>query len=615
MSMPDDGGALLAKALVQSADPFIFMDTEARIKVWNRGAQQLFGWPPEEAIGQTIDIVLPDIDQLHTGIEEMRDDPADADEFVVVQNFETIFQHRDGTGIPVKITITLIEDDGTLLGSSVTVRDISREQNLENQLRNRTGEMALLDAVLHSVQGTLDLDRILRVILTAVTAGSGLGFNRAILFLVNDDQLQAQLGVGVSDWDEAARFWPQLKDIQDLTETIQHVLESGGSQGGRVESLVKDWNIPLDNTGNVLVQCVRDGETQVRSADSPGNGVSERLQTDSYAVVPLVHAGEAIGVIVADNTVTGRSIDEHSLRLLRLLGREASFAIMNGRLFERLLEHAAVLEEAYDCIRSQQDLIVQGQSMAALGQIVEAISHEITGPLVPIGGFARAMRRNTADGSEAAEMLDVVIQQVNRLEQVVKAVLAVASPPKPVLRPVDMRALLENEIFALYRPEIDTQNIRLVAEVDPDMPPPHLDYDQWRQLFTNLVANAISATPPGGKITVSCAQNESGGYRIRVSDTGVGVLPRDIPRVFSAFYNATPTGEGMGLNVVAQIIKLHNGSIRVESEPDRGTDVIIDVPAPQELHDWLRNKVEAAEEGMLDELDPLTVAAFRRTVR
>jgi len=603
---------LLARVLLQSGDPFIFMDSESCIRIWNRGAELVFGWKAEEVIGRRIDFLLPEKSDFSARAEDFGES---RDKAVVVQNYETILRAKDGREIPVTITITVIRGGKEeILGSSVTVRDVTREKRLESEVRWRTGEMELLDAVVHAVQESLDLDRILSVILTAITAGSGLGFNRAILFLIAGGSLEARLGVGASTWEEAARIWPRVANLPTLQAVIDFVLHDKEHEQTQLEHIIADWRVPLSDTESILVQCVRDLRSRVWPLAGAPDGVPARLNSPMFAVVPLVHSGEAIGVALADNAVTHRPIDEHAVRLLRLLANEASSAIANARLYQQLLEHAHNLEEAYEQIRNQQNLIIQGQHMSALGEIAEAISHEVKGPLVPIGGFARAMRRDVPEASTHASMLDIIIRETERLERVVKGVIALARPPAPHLKPISLSRTAE-DVFGLYRAEAGGRGVHFVADIPPDLPPPHLDDDQWHQLFLNLVANALAATPDGGIITIRARLTENGWYRISVSDTGVGVKPEDVPRVFSPFYTAKPTGSSMGLNIVAKIIQLHQGRVSVESSVGKGTSIHIDVPPPEEMRARVERERQTTEEGRDESfhLDPLTVAALRRT--
>ena len=603
--------AFSAEILLQSADPIFFLDSEGRIRVWNRGAELLFGWSAEEAVGRHVDILIPEDQSVAPQLEQLQEHEHDA---VVVQNYETVFRAKGDRRIPVKITITLIRDRaGKTFGSTVTVRDITREKRLENELRWRIGEMELLDEVMHAVQGTLDLQRILRVILTTVTAGSGLGFNRAILFLITGDRLEARLAIGSSNWEEAGRMWPRVANTPDLKSVITYVLEAEEDPTPTVaQRLIEDWQVPLSDVENVLAQCARDGRSVVWPQEGvSGAGVAERLQSPMFTAIPLVHAGKSIGVVLADNPVTKRPIDEHAVRLLRLLASGASSAIVNARLYEEVFQHAQKLEGANQQIRTQQSVIVRAQHMAALGQIAATISHEVKQPLVPIGGFARAMRRDMPPNSPHGEMLDIIIKEVDRLERVVKGVIALASMPLPALRPIAFEKLVEN-VYGMFDAEADARHITLATDIPGDLPWPHLDDDQWHQLLINLVSNAMTATPDRGTITTSLCLIEDGWYRITVSDTGVGVPKENIPKVFSPLYTTKPTGTGMGLNIVAQIVQRHYGRVAVESTVGKGTSIRIDVPSPDQLHRLVEAERRAAEgQEELEQLDPLTVATLK----
>jgi len=604
--------APLSEIVCQTVEPIVFMDMNGRIRLWNRGAELLFGWTRDEAIGQQIDILFPDQNCIAPNIQDIRESP---EESVVLQDYETALLAHDGREIPVKITVTLITGpDGNLAGSSLTVRDLTREKTLENELKWRTGEMELLDSIVHAGQESLDLTRILRIILTAVTAGSGLGFNRAILFLITDGKLKARLAVGVSSWEEAGRLWPRVASLNGLQEVIDHVLSEELHERTHVQDIAEGWTIPLEEGDNVLVQCVQDFASRIwPHPEMPADGVAARLSSENFAVVPLCHGGEGIGVILADNVVTHRPIDKHALRLLRLLANEASYAISNARLYESLLEHAANLRAANEQMRAQQELVIQGQNLAALGEIAESISHEMRSPLVPIGGFARTMRRELPDDSKFAPMLDTIIREVGRLEQVLSSVIALARPPLPVLGPVSLETIVE-DVYSFYRPDASMQNIALVEEIPENLPEPHLDSDQWHQLFLHLTATSISYLPNGGTITTKAEQLEDGSYRVTVSDTRTGVTYDDIPKVFSAFYAGKPTADGIGLNLVAEIIRLHHGSVQVDGNNGRGISVRIDIPPPGTLHALVDADIQAAEElSAPQRLDPLTVAAMRKS--
>ena len=608
---PSSAPTLLREIILQSADPLFFLDREGRIRVWNRGAELLFGWSADEALGHHADILIPEGQSAAARVKELE---GQLDEAVVVQNYETTFRSKGGRRIPVKITITLIRDgEGQFIGSSVSARDVTQEKSLEGELLSRIREVSLVEQVMQAAQGTLDLQRVLRVILTAVTAGSGLGFNRAFLFLVAGDFLQARLGIGSSSWEEAGRMWPRLASITELPSVIDYVLKEEDSTPTQAQRVTEGWKVPLSDTQSVLVRCLRGRRSLLwPEEDGDDRSVAERLRSPSFAVAPLVHAAESIGVVVADNVVTGKPIDQHACRLLRLLAGGMSSVIANTRLYEKVLQHARNLEVANRQILRQQYLIVRAQHMASLGEIAATISHEVKQPLVPIGGFARAMRRTVTDGSAQAEMLDIIIKEVDRLERVVKGVIALAALPLPALRPVSFERIVD-DVYDMYRDEAEARDITLAVNVPGDLPPPHLDDDQWHQLLLNLVSNAMAATPTGGTITTGIRVVEDGWYRVTITDTGVGVDEESLQKVFGPLYSTKPTGGGMGLNIVAQIAKRHHGRAGVQSRVGEGTTVWIDVPPPERLHaliDEERRATERQEED-LEHFDPLTVATLK----
>jgi len=593
----------LAEVLLRSADPFFFVDDAGIIRAWNFGAELLLGWTRDEALGAEVSIVLPEIPPGPPSEEEPEESLHDS---VVAENFQTVFKAKDGHQIPVKITVTLIRDEnGVLLGSGVNARNVAREKALEQELRWRIGEMEMLDNVARSVQSTLDIQRVLRIILTAFTAGSGLGFNRAILFLVSGSLLEARLGIGSSNWEEAGRMWPRVADKPDLQSVIDFVLAEDDTTPSVVHEIARDWRIPLEEAENPLIICMREKRSLIwPDSGDPGGSVAEKLRSPMFAAVPLLHGGRAIGAVLADNVVTGRPIDEHAVRLLRLMAGSAASAISNARLYEEVTRHAQNLEKASEQIKEQQDLLLQSRHFASLGRIVAAINHEVQGPLVPIGGFARALRREVVDGSPQAEKLDFIIKEVARLENVVKGVASLAAVPLPTLHPVLLSALVE-KVYTVVRADAGARGVILESDIPPDVPPPHIDHDQWYQALLVLVSKAVEVTPDGGTVSTSL-RAEHGRYVIRVSDSGPGIPQNQISKAFGPFFSTQPSLEAAGLNVVAEIVRRHFGRVSVQSSAT-GTTVAVDFPMADELYRLVeKQRADESNEDRIGLLDPLT---------
>jgi PAS domain S-box-containing protein len=601
---------LLAEVVRQSADPVFFIRTDGTIGFWNRGAQLLLGWTSAEVIGENAEVILPSIVDYR---QEPPQNPTVSHEDIVIQNHRTTLLSKSGVELPVRVTITLVRDgDGNIIGSSVTARDAIDERDLENERGWRMKELELLEKVTHAVQDSLDLHRILLVILTSVTAGTGAGFNRAFLFLKSDDQLRCRLAIGVSDSDEADRVWPRVAHLPDLGAVLEYVLNEEQAVSAKATRIGTDWSVPLDTDRDVLIQCLRDMQPLVWPFHGHGGqAVAKMLGVHSFAVVPLVHAGEAYGVILADNAVTNRPIDEHAVRLLSLLANEASYAIVNARLYERMLLHATNLESANAEITRQQQLVLRTRRKAALSEIAASLSHELRGPISSIGGLARALLKDS--DPSAASMLSLIADESQRVERIVSQVVAISELPTPVLRPVDIAELTSN-VYTLYRAEAEARHIALALNMPDEPPNLSVDGDQWHQLVQNLVENALAVAPTGTTITTSAEVLDGGRFQLTVRDEGPGLEQKDVPRVFGSLFSTKPSGQGLGLAIIARVVQNHHGNVTVESEPGTGTCVRVSVPSPDELTRLVEeDRRSGADAEEPNELDPLTIATFNPT--
>ena len=597
-----------ADILTQSGDPFLFIDCNGNIAFWNRGAELLLGWQKEEILGRPLDIIIadknpfpltPPQDNLH--------------ESILVQNHNTTLRARDNTVVPVKITVTLVwNSDQTFLGSTVSVRDITREMEIERELRWRIGELSLIEDIMHSVQEGEDLDRSLTFMLTMVTAGSGLGFNRAFLFLAKEQELTCHLAIGASTWEEAGKLWPEVQGLPNLQAVLDHVLQQEQQEESIASGMAKNWRIPLTDTSNILIQCLNDGITRIwpRDAD-PDGATSAILGSPAFTAVPLKGGGEPIGVLVADNAVTSRPIDIHAIRLLELLASQVSYAILYTRLHERLVHHALNLEAANEQITRQQKFMVRSQRKAALGEIAAAISHEFKTPLVSIGGFTRSLQRDLGDNPTYGPMLEIIISQIDRIERVVEGVSALADLPIPIARPLDIQSVVD-DTYTVVRAEAEGRRVELVSDIPPDLPEPFLDDEQIHQLVLNLVTNAVAASSGGDVVVTRVRQSEDTWYTLSVQDTGTGVPKEAIPTVFGPLFTSKPTRKGLGLSIVSQVVQHHHGRIEVTSDTGKGTTISVHLPPRNVLEPLLNLDRAAAEQnGDFETLDPLTIATLR----
>lgn len=210
---------------------------------------------------------------------------------------------------------------------------VSRVEELKTESRSRMAQVTLLSEVGRALQSTMELDETLRIILTAVTAGDGFGFNRAFLLLVDDErgELKGRMGVGPTHPAEAETIWKAMETEGLTLREILRRRRLNPSDG--IMKLAQDLRFPMDADDNIVASCLVEGRSCIikGTEDVRVRALGERLGSDEFIVVPLVAEGERLGAIVADNFVTRRPISSEDMRLLESFASQAALAIVNVR--------------------------------------------------------------------------------------------------------------------------------------------------------------------------------------------------------------------------------------------------------------------------------------------
>ncbi len=243
----------------------------------------------------------------------------------------------------------------------------------------------------------------------------------------------------------------------------------------------------------------------------------------------------------------------------------------NARLHQDLRDRMQELE------RTQSQLI-QSAKLAALGELVANIAHEINNPLTSVLGYAALLRERELPEAVAAD-LAIIEKEGLRAKKIVRDLLDFARQRELKLEEVDLRTVVR-EMVELLRRQAEVNNVRIVERY-PESPASVLaDSGQLKQVFLNLLANALDAMPLGGTLTMTMARTPEGWMEAAVSDTGVGIVPEHAPRIFDPFFTTKPEvkGTGLGLSVSLGIVQNHGGQLTVESEPGRGATFIVRLP-------------------------------------
>ncbi|MGA7105446.1 MAG: ATP-binding protein, partial [Candidatus Deferrimicrobiaceae bacterium] len=416
--------------------------------------------------------------------------------------------------------------------------------------------------------------------LYTLTSPTGFGFSRAILFLLSEDgrTLLARMGMGPRNAIEARRTVRSQRILPEEGAT-----EAGAKRIGKMLwSEIEDLSIAMDNSGCLVGKAVR--EMRAVRADS-GCGASSSgspaglcgNHPPSFATVPLVVQGKAWGCIYVDNKFRERDITEEDIQILTMFASEACLAMENASLYESL-------EDALGKVRKTQDLLVQSEKLAALGEMAARIAHEIKNPLTVIGGFAARLAREVDRGDrnhpQTARYAEIILKEVKRLERTVQQALSFSREEVSDFQPVDINTEIR-DVLRMFQDALEESRITRKVNLSKNLPEIAVDPDQIRQVLWNLVANAVQAMSKGGILTLvtRLAREEEGdGVIFLIRDTGGGIPHDVVHNIFNPFFTTKPEGTGLGLPIVHAIVEKHGGTIQLDNREGEGVTFSIFLP-------------------------------------
>ncbi len=322
----------------------------------------------------------------------------------------------------------------------------------------------------------------------------------------------------------------------------------------------------------------------VRSSDLPGKALDDWLGQDTC--FPWPPRGP---LVVRDTGVThstGASL-ALSVKIHRSPGAPVCMAVLTDLTSERRAQEQARRRDR----------------LAALGELSAGVAHEIRNPLAGINTSAQVLRNRLDPGDERRRFLDVIQEEVARLDRIVSGLLDYARPWTLSLKRVSVPECTR-KVLGLVQDSAERQGVTLEVHCPDDLPEVFADQDQLTQVLLNIFRNALEAMPRGGRLRIEARRAQrmpftrrSGGRRtgdpvlpqtvpvqpqpvvqLRISDTGEGIQPENLPRLFDPFFTTKATGTGLGLAICQTIIHEHGGSIAAESSPGRGTQILIDLP-------------------------------------
>ena len=231
----------------------------------------------------------------------------------------------------------------------------------------------------------------------------------------------------------------------------------------------------------------------------------------------------------------------------------------------------------------EQDInrqMTRAERLAALGEVAAGLTHEIKNPVAGVIGALEVLRSaSPAGGPPPPELYNEMLAELRRAVATVDSLLRLARPQPPRRTAVEMTRVAQ-DVALLFEPRLRRQMVTFKVEVEGAIPVLHLDPDLMKQLLINLLNNSLQATGRGGTVTVLLAPfPHHDGVVLVVSDSGKGIAPENLDRVFDPFFTTKEEGTGLGLAICREIVQQHGGTITAESQPGKGTRIVVLLPA------------------------------------
>jgi two-component system sensor histidine kinase HydH len=290
---------------------------------------------------------------------------------------------------------------------------------------------------------------------------------------------------------------------------------------------------------------------------------------------------EHAGWVIFEDSILLLGIADSIKEMRTIARRQAEVEGLSERVAQSEAEKSRALDVALSDLERSHQVVLKSEKLAAVGQLAASVGHELRNPLTAVRNAASFLSRRLKDPVGAADpkvpqFLGIIDRELNVSAKIISDLLDFARERPPNLQPCPLRPLVEEALDLVHAGGVQIQN-----QVPDEMVAPNLDRDQFRQVLINLIQNAVEAMPAeraGGSVTIQGEPTSGGGVRLVVADDGAGIPGEAVAKIFEPLFTTKTKGTGLGLAIVANMVRAHAGTIRVESQPGKGSSFIIDLP-------------------------------------
>jgi len=297
--------------------------------------------------------------------------------------------------------------------------------------------------------------------------------------------------------------------------------------------------------------------------------------TQSELTVPIKIDEEVVGVIDVQDKPPNKLTD-NDLQLVVAVADQLSVALQRANLYNNL-------QTALEQEQTTRSQLIQSERLALVGRLLASVSHELNNPLQAIQNALFLLKDEEQLSDQGKQDLDVILSEAERMAALIERLRSTYRPGRVKdFRPVELNSLIE-EVHTLISTHMRQKQIIFEFHPEPDLPPVSGMPDQIRQVILNLLLNAIEVMEPGGRLSVwtrNLSQQKE--VLFSVKDTGPGIAPEILPKIFDAFITDKLTGTGLGLTISHDIVEQHFGRIEAENDPEGGAIFNIWLPTHNE---------------------------------
>ncbi|MGE5218267.1 MAG: ATP-binding protein [Chloroflexota bacterium] len=303
--------------------------------------------------------------------------------------------------------------------------------------------------------------------------------------------------------------------------------------------------------------------------DTP-HTIDTMAKLEAELSLPIISQERLIGILNLGQKEDQTIYSSEDLELLSTLANQAAIALENARLYENL--------------KQSQDTLRRADRLSSLGLLTAGLAHEIRNPLVAIRTFTQLLPERYDDAEFREGFQGLALKEVDRICGLINDLLSFARPSKPNVAPENIGDVIEN-IARILETQAKEKGVEILRDFGESLPKVWIDREQMKQVFMNLILNAIQAMQAGGSINISTraisrAGTEPSGefVQVEVRDTGVGIPEDNLQHIFDPFFTSKEEGSGLGLAVSHQIVQEHGGFVTVESKVGKGTAFFVHIP-------------------------------------